>query len=465
MDNLQKMIAKLSTEDMPVFAKTSKVIVSISGQDNTSMSDLTWAILKDPSLSSQVLRLANSILYNRDGRKINTISRAVLQLGFKTVKTICLSSMVVENLLKGTKRDRVLQEMVQSFHAAIQARSLASFKGDPGAEEIFVASLLHKIGNIAFWSFGGELADRLEKVIQQKPDIPQDLVEKEVLGFTFKELTSELANEWGLDFAIQNTNANFEYIRLGHSIAIASEHGWSSPKVSNVLNMLSKVLDVTKDDALALVKNNTEEALILANDYGLGPYARFIPVADKSCERPSEIHERVLNTGNAILQIEVLNELSSLLKERQFNLNLFLSSLLEGIYRGVGVDRVILAIVNKEMNHFVGRYGLGWSQDSIERFLVSTKSNISSVFSSVVSSKDSLWVNGDKTKVGRLITDEVKARMGGIHFYIGPVIIRNSVIGLIGADKNISYRELDDKRFCCFRYLLIVANEMLASII
>lgn len=55
--------------------------------------------------------------------------------------------------------------------------------------------------------------------------------------------------------------------------------------------------------------------------------------------------------------------------------------------------------------------------------------------------------------------------MGGRQFFIGPVIIRKTVIGLIGADMNISYRELDEESFCCFRYLLIAANEMLASII
>ena len=67
-----------------------------------------------------------------------------------------------------------------------------------------------------------------------------------------------------------------------------------------------------------------------------------------------------------------MSELSALTREKQVNLNLFLSTLIEGIYRGVGMDRVIFAITSPDRKLLVGRYALGWEQSGIERFQLAT---------------------------------------------------------------------------------------------
>ena len=83
-------------------------------------------------------------------------------LGFEEVRSICLSIAVVESMLKGTQKQRVLDEMARSFHAAVQARAFAEQRKDKSPEEVFIATLLYRLGDMAFWAFSGEWAQELD---------------------------------------------------------------------------------------------------------------------------------------------------------------------------------------------------------------------------------------------------------------------------------------------------------------
>jgi len=466
------MISKLSKEGMPVFAGTSKLILSISSYDNTSMNELTWAILKDSSLTSRVLRLANSQFFNRDFRKVSTVSRAVLQLGFNTVKSVCVFSMIVEQMLKGKRRDRVSSEMVRSLHAAVQARNLAIAKGESGSEEVFIAALLHRIGHVAFWIFGGNAADELEEAMRMSPGVPLENLEREVLGFSLKNLSSGLTKEWDLGGLTQMSLSGSEGdkrvkdVQIGHAIALGAEEGWDSVRIKNATTAVSQFLNLSREDADRLMRESAEETLRAAKDYGLGQYTRLIPMpTDEKREAQAIAPEPVVyHQLDTLLQLDVLNELGALAKEKQVNLNLFLSALIEGIYRGVGMDRVIFAIMSPDKKSVSGRYGLGWEQSRMEKFQFPAKSVIPNIITAVLSEKEALWANGNATRVGLLVTEEVKNSMSGRCFFIAPIMIKGNVLGIICADRTVSRRELDEKSFCCFKYFTYSANALLTSV-
>ena len=470
--SLDSMITRLSKEGMPVFAGTSRLIQSLSSDDKTSMNELTWAILKDSSMTSRLLRLANSQFFNRDHRRVSTVSRAVLQLGFNTVKSVCIFSMIVEDMLKGVRQDRVSREMVRSFHAAVQARNLMAAKGDANPEEVFIAALLHRIGHIAFWIFGDELADQLDEAIKSRPGIPQESLEKEVLGFSLKNLSLGLAEEWGLGGLVQtslsgaDSDRRVKGVQIGHAIAMGSEEGWESPRMKTVMGAISQFLNVDREGTERLVKESAEEASRAAKDYGLEPHTRLIPVqAGDKREAPAPAPEVVAShQPDTVLQIDVLSELSSLTREKQVNLNLFLSTLIEGIHRGVGMDRVIFAIMSPDKRLLCGRYALGWEQPRIEKFQLSTKPIIPNIISVILSEKEALWANGSAARGGTLVTEEVKNVMSGKLFFIAPILIKGNVLGIICADRSLSKRDLDQKSFCCFSYFVHAANALLGSV-
>ncbi len=76
-------------------------------------------------LTTQVLKLANSIYYNPCSQRINTVSRAVMRLGFNTVKEICLAIALIETVLSSRHKEKVALEVARAFHAAVQARKMA----------------------------------------------------------------------------------------------------------------------------------------------------------------------------------------------------------------------------------------------------------------------------------------------------------------------------------------------------
>ena len=339
-DSLGAFIHKLNREDMPLFSQTVKNILDVSNKEDSPLSDLSLVVLKDPSLTAKVLMIANCALYSRDARKTTTISRAVLQLGYKVVRSVCITSLLIEKLATGPRREMVIAEMVKSFHAAIQARSLAISRGDPAGEEIFIATLLYRIGHIAFWSSGGAGAELLSEALQKRPEEPPKQVEKDILGFSLQELSYGLAKEWGLgdlletSLSIPNQSGRSVNVLLGHALADGIASGWKSAKLEKAISKTAKFLNRSEEEVTKLVKENTEMTIKTAQDYGLGAVNQLLPpesepVQDSKAEAPSGDRE-----FDAMVQLEILSELNSLIKDPRVQFELVHDQFDRGYFPG-----------------------------------------------------------------------------------------------------------------------------------
>jgi HD-like signal output (HDOD) protein len=466
---LDEIAARLNEENMLVFSQTAKLISTLSVKDGTSVSELTWGILRDPLLTARVLKMANGVFYRRESRKVRTISRAILQIGFDTIRSICISAALIENFLKGPRKDRVIREMLKSFHAAVHARSLAARRKDPAVEEVFIAALLFRIGPLAFWSFGGEHADRLDEKMKQCPDQPAERIEQEVLGFRLQDLTGRLIKDWGLSGVLKRvvsgdrSDPRAQSIILGYKLTdIVSERGWESPEVGKVVYAIGTFLNMSTTDVNRLIKDNTEEATQAAKDYGLEHYARLLaqPSYDEASKGGGESDEP-FSSPDPVLQLKLLNELSALKTDQAFNINMFLSTLLEGISRGIGMDRVLFAVIEKRQ--VVGRYGVGWDQRDVDRFICEVETAMPTIFNHVAEKRTPTWVDGKRGSMSRYLTREVRAIMPTSHFFVMPLIVKSNVLGLILADRYLSGRNLDESSFNSFQFFNQTANAILLS--
>jgi len=281
---LGALIHKINREDMPLFSQTVKNILDVSNKLDSPLSDLSLVVLKDPSLMAKVLMIANCALYSRNTGITTTISRAVLQLGYKVVRSICITSLLIEKLANGPQREKVVAEMVKSFHAAIQARAIAINRGDPAVEEIFIATLLYRIGHIAFWSSSGAGVELLAEALRARPEEPSRKIEKEVLGFSLQELSYGLAREWGLGDLLEaslsphQTSQWSANVLLGHALADGIDRGWQSPKLQKAIATTANFLNRSEEEVIRLVKENTELTVRTAQDYGLSVAAELLPV-------------------------------------------------------------------------------------------------------------------------------------------------------------------------------------------
>lgn len=98
---VENWIKGLSDEDMPGFASTVTDVTAEIDSDETSAVDVARSVLKDPALTSRLLKMANSFRYHHSSQKINTVSRAIMVLGFEKVRSLTISLVLVDSLQAG----------------------------------------------------------------------------------------------------------------------------------------------------------------------------------------------------------------------------------------------------------------------------------------------------------------------------------------------------------------------------
>ena len=166
--SLQQWVDLLAKQELPAITSIACTLDSFSNDDVSSIPSLSKAILHDQGLSSCLLKVANSV--SRIGvAPVTTVSRATVVLGIQTVKNICLTSKVIDSLIKNKDLDekvydRIKRAMASSFYAGQLAKMMTPDYSEDTREEVYLAAMLHRIGETAFWCLGSELDCPLEEL-------------------------------------------------------------------------------------------------------------------------------------------------------------------------------------------------------------------------------------------------------------------------------------------------------------
>lgn len=475
---LRGWVERLNRQGMPVFAGTARDLARISASEGSSAAELARVVLQDAGMTARVLRVANSPLYNPGGHRISTISRAVVVLGFDAVRSICLSIAVVEAIGNARSKERVARQMARSFHAATQARTFAARRRDGAPEEVFIATLLYHLGALAFWSFSEELAGRLEAALE-RPGVDARHAEREVLGFELRQLTRELGREWQLgellEHAVdgkQDEDPRVSNITLGHELAAAAEQGWDAAPVAAVLERVAETLYLPLDQVTRLAHGNAEEAAKTAAHYGAAYVRGLIPTVRRRAEPdagdapgetapPEDVPPAAPGRfvePDPMLQLQILRELSALL-ETDPDFNLLLEMVLEGLHRGIGLDRALFALLSADRRTVQARYALGWDRVEVRsRFAFPAAPPEANVFAHVLAGDAALWVRDPpQVEVAPLLPPQIAAVTGG-GFFTMPIVVNRRAIGLFYADRRASGRPLDADAFTSFKHFGQQAN-------
>ena len=195
--DLKNWVKYIGNQNIPVFNQTIQSVLSLAMDDKSSCKQLADVILQDAALTSRVIRVANSPYYNRCHTQFTNIRRIVLLIGFKKISEICLTLSILDSIIDGKARKHVYEISTKSFHAAIQARSLAEIYNSKDPDMVYMSTLLFNIGEIAFWSLTGK-SGRLISDLLKHSGVKSEQAEKDILGITFRELSLGLVSEWKL---------------------------------------------------------------------------------------------------------------------------------------------------------------------------------------------------------------------------------------------------------------------------
>lgn len=223
--NLHNWVSYIGNQSIPIINKTVQSVLSLSLDEKSTCKQLANTIIKDVALTTRVLRVANSPYYSRCNSDITDLRRIILLIGFKRISEICLTLSILDTTVDKKTRKHVHSVATQSFHAAIQARSIAQLYKLKDADTIYMSTLLYNIGEIAFWSLTGKSARLISDLLKQS-GIKNEQAEKDILGTTFRELSYGLISEWKLydllKRALSNptsSDLNIKCITYGYMIA------------------------------------------------------------------------------------------------------------------------------------------------------------------------------------------------------------------------------------------------------
>ncbi len=278
MSILEKISKRI--EEKPLPSMVAFEILKVIEDENHSLKQVVKLVENDASLTTEVLKVANSATYFR-GMPVNTVNRAVLVLGEMMVVgvAICASSSIVFNSALEGYESPEGDMWEHSLRAAIASREIAKYtknKVTPGLA--FTSGLLHDIGKSVISEFlVGTAADMTEAC--EKGKVHDFLeAERKAVGTDHAEVGCQLAEKWGLPVALKTVikqhhspvKADAKHIalvytvHLGDLIAMLGGYGTGVDALSyKIDNNYENYIKIDKDEfSLILLKVQEEFELI-----------------------------------------------------------------------------------------------------------------------------------------------------------------------------------------------------------
>jgi putative nucleotidyltransferase with HDIG domain len=190
MQNAELILSKCEIPAVPMVAMK---VLRLINDPNTDIGVLQDAIMADQALAARVLRVANSAYFGAR-RNIDTISAAIIMMGFQSIKNLVLAASTREVYRNFCLLEQKLWE--HSIGVSLAASLLAREVGGINAEEATVAGLLHDIGKVIMNNSHHERFSVLTEMVYNDR-VPFFQREKDVFGFGHAEVGGLMAAKWG----------------------------------------------------------------------------------------------------------------------------------------------------------------------------------------------------------------------------------------------------------------------------
>ena len=224
--NVKQRIQKIT--NMPPMPSMAQKIIQLNSNPYAHAEDLAKLIEKDPSLSAQIIRYAQSSFYGYEGA-IASVRQAISRvLGYDLVMNIALGIAATRPFKSAPQGPFGLQAHWRhaTYNATLSqglCNAIAS-KQRPRPGTAYLCGLLHNFGFLVLgYLFPNEFI-KLNNAITEDPNTPVIEHEERLLGTNHAELGSWLMEAWNMPEEVHVTisehhNGNYsgphaEYVRL-----------------------------------------------------------------------------------------------------------------------------------------------------------------------------------------------------------------------------------------------------------
>ncbi|NCP63823.1 MAG: HDOD domain-containing protein [Paraglaciecola sp.] len=236
---------------------------------NTSLDDIGNLIALDPSLSSKLLKLANSPLFRFESQ-IDTLSKAIGVIGGEALYNLVMAE-TASSAFEHFSSDVIdlKRFWLQSVYAGLVAKHLAKIARVRGSERFFLLGLLHNIGELLVAVQAPDMAIQCNQYDAVTSPWKR---QQQILGFDFARCSADLLEMWRLpsqlytpvmhihqeNMALQNKEIAIIYIAVRASVGMTNDGLYTVGQL--VTPLVLKSLKLDQDDLHDAVKYASMEA-------------------------------------------------------------------------------------------------------------------------------------------------------------------------------------------------------------
>lgn len=252
-------IAKVASQSFALPDICSKIRQMLD-DDTSNLDDIGHLIALDPSLSSKLLKLANSPLFRFESQ-IDSLGKAINIIGGEALYNLVMVETASSAFEHFSSNVIDLKRFwLQSIYAALVAKHLAKIVKIRGSERFFLLGLLHNLGELLVALKSPELAIKCN---QYSKEVSPWKLQKQVLGFDYANCSANLLEFWSLpaqvhlpvkdahneNKALKNKEAAIIYTAVRAGVAMANDQLYSVNELimPNVINFLKLEQDDIQD--------------------------------------------------------------------------------------------------------------------------------------------------------------------------------------------------------------------------
>jgi hypothetical protein len=516
---------KLKPGDIPIFRHTHQRLDELfPRRDEISARDVANVVLADPLATLQVLHALNKRVMERYGTEVLTVEHALMMQGIGVYLDTARRLPVLEDTPAGkdAKSLAALQALARKAqHAAWQARDFAVLHTDIRAEEVEVAALLAFIPEFLLWLRAPGEATQLRRL--QRQGLGQE-AEKRLLGLPLKVLRLKLLEDWSippttLDLLDDKNAERARQVILSACIHMAehSERGWWDKDLMIDYVALAGVENTPMEVVVANAHTNAARAARHGNWLPQPAAATWGPMipgpwpADEDDEEgteaaaqsprvdapepakpqqpastpkppsvsaapapikapppkvvpaPEEAAHNLCPMPDKQILRDALQGIEGHL-DGSLTLNQMSAIILKGLHRGLGLSRIIFAMVTPDGKRVKSRFTLGiHADDPLRHFEFAL--NGKDLFCQLIGKMQGVWVNeGNRAKLWPMVNPELQKMIGAGDFYTMSLHADNKPVGLIYVDRGHGECGLDPLTYTDFKMLCLQAARGLGKI-
>jgi HD-like signal output (HDOD) protein len=213
---------------LPTFPQMTLELMEMCNKPDASLQKISDRIKSDPSLTADILKLANSAGFVAT-RKVDTINDALVRIGLKNLKNILIAASSRAILEKRFKKFEAI--WAHCFKTAYYAKMIASTLKLPSTEDqAFICGLLHDMGKIVLLSVDLDLTNKIADIVAQHRIRTTTVIEEISIGISHSAIGKLIAEKWnfaefliqGIEFHHSPLQAKDEFRNIVYSTYLAN---------------------------------------------------------------------------------------------------------------------------------------------------------------------------------------------------------------------------------------------------